>query len=92
MAKTTSDKAYIAKQQAKGGTAAAAAHKYVREGLDNTGLSPKAQAELFKKLKPIVQSRIQNDLAKTATRGAIQKKREEINAKKKATNKIIGGK
>jgi len=95
MAKTTRDKAAKAKVEARSGSAgsaSAAAHKYVREGLDNTGLSTKAKTELYNKLKPIVESRIQNDLKKTATRGAIQVKREEINANKKAVNKIVGGK
>lgn len=90
---TTFDKALDAKSKARGNnTAVMAASDYVRKGLDKTGLSAKAQNEMAKKLIPIVASRIQNDLAKTATRGAVQVKREEINAKKKAVNKVIGGK
>lgn len=92
MAKTTSDKAWETKTTAKGNTAKWAAESYVWKGLDKTGLSPAEQNKLAKKLVPIVQSRIANDLKKTATRGAIQVKREQINAKKKAVNKIMGGK
>lgn len=92
MGKTTSEKAYMAKATAKGNEAKYAAESYVWKGLEKTGLSSKAQNELAKKLVPIVQSRIQNDLNKTATRGAIQVKREEINAKKAAVKKIVGGK
>ena len=92
MAKTTSDKAWEANATAKGNTAHWAAQTYVWKGLEKTGLSSAEQNKLAKKLIPIVKSRIQNDLNKTATRGAIQKKREEINAKKKAVNKIVGGK
>lgn len=92
MADTTSDKALKAKLAKGGVNAAQAAYKYVWNGMQGTGLSAKAQQDVANKLIPIVKSRIQNDLNKTATRGAIQKKREEINAKKKATNKIIGGK
>ncbi len=94
MADTTKEKAYKAQFKAgkKGADVAeAAASKYVWSGLKSTGLSAKSQQEMAKKLVPIVKSRIANDLARTATRGAVQVKREEVNAKKKAFNKIMGG-
>lgn len=90
--KSTVDKAWTAKATAKGNEAYFAAENYVWKGLDKTGLNSTEQNKLAKKLIPIVQSRIQNDFNKSETRGAIQVKREQINAKKKAVNKIIGGK
>lgn len=104
--KTIKQKAYEAKVKANPGTAGsahAAAHKYVSAGLKNTGLSNKAKTELYNKLKPIVENRIRLDLQRTATRGAIQVRNQEMNAKKAATQqemntkknvtkKIIGGK
>ena len=85
-------KAEIAARPGSSGSASAAAHKYVKSGLNDMKLSVKTKTELYNKLKPIVENRISNDLKKTATRGAIQVKNEEIKAAKKATNKIIGGK
>ena len=59
--------------------------KYVNAGLTGLGLKPREQAEIKKKLIPIVESRISLDRGRTASRAAGIVNREAKSRVKKAS-------